>query len=168
MAVRIPTTEETKELTGLDFMYSVDTPVGKGGDNKRIADNQLVQLFLRHFYILNPALFKKLPKPPGGKAQEIVLDGKVGSQTIEGITEFQRDVIRTGGSGEYVDGRVSIPWSGLRVVNSKHVFTIIQLNLFFFNSDTENKAFNANLEDHPIVKSSLPELVAELGLKTDQ
>jgi hypothetical protein len=163
MARPIPTLESTKALTGLDFLYSVDTPVGKGADNKRIADVQLVQVFLRHFYLQNPALFKKLSKPTTNRnAQEILLDGKVGGQVIDGITEFQKDLIRKGAGAIFVDGRVSIPVSGLRVANSKHVYTIIQLNLAFFNTDPANAAFNRNLEDHPIVKGSCPILAAEL------
>lgn len=39
---------------------------------------------------------------------------------------------------------------------------IIQLNVAFFK-DPANKAFNDNLEDHPVVKSSLPARAAALG-----
>jgi len=59
-------------------------------------------------------------------------------------------------------------WPGLhwfetdRVAGSRHIFTIIQLNFVFFN-DPANRAFNDNLEDHPVVKSSLPALAADLG-----
>jgi hypothetical protein len=166
MAAKIPTQASTKTLTGLDFLYAVDTSVGKGADNKRIADVQLVQLFLRHFYIQNPALFKKLPKPRGRPTQAILLDGKVGDQTVGGITEFQRDLIRKKAGALFVDGRVTGPVTGLRVAGTKHVFTIIQLNLAFFNTDPVNLSFNGNLEDHPTVKASLPELAGELSRAT--
>jgi hypothetical protein len=158
----------TRILTGgaeafdpLTAVYLVDTPVGNGADNKRITDVQLVQLFLREFYEKQPILFKKLPKPAGRSEPAISLDGKVGLQTIAGITEFQKFVIQQGGSGAFVDGRVSVP-TGFRVAGSRHIFTIIQLNFAFFN-DPANKAFNDNLEDHPVVKASLPELAADLG-----
>jgi hypothetical protein len=160
MAQRVKTPEESK--SGLDFMYIVDTPVGRGADNKRIADIQLVQLFLRHFYSLNPALFRKLRKPPGRNGQEISLSGEVSGQTIDGITVFQQDTIRLGGSAVFADGRVSAP-KGFRVAGTKHIFTIFQLNTFFFNSDAENRTFNGNLEKHPVVQK-LPLLAAELAL----
>jgi hypothetical protein len=160
MAIRFATLGNLAELP---FAYSVNTPVGQGADNKRIADIQLVQLFLRQFYTLNPTLFKKLPKPGGRTVQAILLDGKVGGQTIGGITEFQRDRIRKKFSAEIVDGRVSVPVGGQRVAGTNHVFTIIQLNLFFFRSDAVNMSFNENLEEHPVVKASLPQLAGELS-----
>ncbi len=150
-------------VNGLDTLYITDTPVGNRSDNKRIADVQLVQLFLNDFFFTNPALFKKLPKPTTNRnAPGILMDGKVGRQTIEAITEFQREMKRRGPSGLIVDGRVSVP-TGLRVAGSTHVFTIVQLNTIFFNGGNsfENESFNANLEDHPRVKP-LAQLVADL------
>jgi hypothetical protein len=161
MASRVETGENVDTFGGLKCVYVNDTPVGNGSDNKRIADVQLVQLFLRQFYSQNPVLFQKLPKPGRG-VTEILLDGKVGSQTIAGITEFQQFVIRRGKSGVFVDGRVSRP-TGFRVAGTNHVFTIFQLNRFFFTSDDENMSFNDNLADHPVVKSSLPLLAAEIA-----
>jgi hypothetical protein len=162
MAVRFATgSSEANALTGLAFLYSVETPVGQKADNKRIADIQLVQLFLRDFYSSNTALFKKLPKPGGRTVQGILLDGKVGGQTIGGITEFQKFIKRSGPSGVIVDGRVSVP-TGVRVAGTRHVFTIIELNFFFFNSGPVNSSFNGNLEDHPVVKASLPELASDI------
>ena len=150
-------------LNGLDNLYINDTPVGNRSDNKTVADVQLVQLFLNDFFFTHPALFKKLPKPTTNRnAPGILMDGKVGRQTIEAITEFQREMKRQGPSGLIVDGRVNVP-IGLRVARSTHVFTIIQLNTNFFNGDNsdENLPFNANLEDHPRVKP-LAALVADL------
>jgi hypothetical protein len=162
MARRVPTLASTQALTKLDFVYVGDTSVGTKSDNKRIADVQLVHLFLRHFFNLNPSSFKRLPQPGRGKVQAIPLAGQVTGLTIAAISEFQRDVIRRGLSGVFVDGRVSVP-TGLRVAGTKHVFTIIQLNLFFFNTNAENRSFNGNLEAHPVVKASLRELAAELA-----
>ena len=153
-----------RPVNGLDTLYLTDTPVGNRSDNKRIADVQLVQLFLNDFFFTNPALFKKLPKPTTNpNAPGILMDGKVGRQTIEAINEFQREMKRRGPSGLIVDGRVSVPTGGLRVAGTTHVFTIIQLNTIFFNgpNSDENLPFNANLEDHPRVQR-LPLLVADL------
>ncbi len=160
MAHRIPTSDVTPNGQ-TSFVYVVDTPVGARADNKRKADVQLVQLFLHTFYKSNPALFKKLPRTRRNTG-EILMDGISGPQTVSGITEFQKFIIRKGKSGVIVDGRVSIPHGGLRVANTNHVFTIFQLNSFFFILDDANAAFIENLEEHPIVKSQLPELASEL------
>lgn len=160
MADRI-ITAGISEFGSLGVVYQVSTPVGNGSDNKRIADVQLVQLFLRHFFILKPDLFRKLPQGKK-RTSEIQLDGKVGSQTIAGITEFQKHVIRQGKSGTIVDGRVSVP-NGFRVQGSSHVFTMHQLNVFFFNTDPINKSFNDDLAKHPLVKVNCPLLAAEIS-----
>ena len=161
MATRFTTGgSETNRVTGLSFIYTVNTPVGKGADNKKIADNQLVQLFLREFYNSRPALFKKLPKPTTDRTtQSILIDDKVGPQTIVGISVFQKEVIRLGGSAVFQDGVVSVP-KGLRVAGTNHIFTIVQLNGFFFQNRV-HAPFIENLEDHPFVKV-LPELSADL------
>jgi hypothetical protein len=161
MASRIENGEHTGTFGGLKCVYVNDTPVGNGSDNKRIADVQLVQLFLRYFYYMNPALFKKLPKPGRRSAPEILLDGKVGDQTITGISVFQQYIIGRGKSGLYVDGRVSTP-TGFRVAGTSHVFTIFQLNVYFFNTNPLNKSFNENLAEHPVVKSSLTALATDI------
>src|SRR5262245_29393490 len=160
MATRI-FTDGIPQFGSLTAVYVNETPVGNGSDNKRIADVQLVQLFLREFFDKHPELFKKLPKVRGNSEPAIALDGKVGPQVIAGITEFQKFVIRQGRSGSIVDGRVSVEHS-FRVAGTNHVFTIFQLNRFFFN-EPANKAFNDNLEEHPVVKAKLPELQAELA-----
>ena len=59
-----------------------------------------------------------------------------------------------------MDGKVSVPL-GLRVGGTNHIFTIVQLNGFFFRENPANLAFNDNLENHPQVKP-LAELVADL------
>ena len=166
MARRIPTSDVTSDVRAA-FQYIVDTPVGAGADNKNKPDVQLVQLFLNAFYKSHPELFAKLPKLAHGDQSEIGMDGQVGPQTVAGITEFQKFVIRTGKSGVFVDGRVSVPHGGFRVATTKHVFTIFQLSTFFFLISPFNAQFNANLEEHPIVAGRLPELAAELTRNSD-
>lgn len=163
MATRILTGVSSDKFRGLKAVYENETPVGTGADNRQIADVQLVQLFLRHFFIVVPAEFKKLSKPTTSRnAPTILLDGKVGRQTIDAITVFQQFAVRNLGTAEIVDGRVSVPRS-VSVQGTSHVFTIFKLNFFFFNTDPENMSFNENLEDHPLVQSSCPLLVADLA-----
>src|SRR5262245_5872730 len=111
MAHRLSTADQAERME-MDYCYVNDLPVGNGADNKQVGDVQLGQLFLNDFYNRHPELFQKLPKLPRGKSQSILMDGKVGPQTIAGITEFQLYLVRGKGAlGEFVDGRVSVPYS---------------------------------------------------------
>jgi hypothetical protein len=143
-------------------VYVNNTPIGKGADNKRLADVQLIQLLLRSFYIATPGLYKKVAKPSGRRVPvpAILLDGIVGDQTKTGITVFQQ-FIKDNAGQVVVDGLVSVPRGGLNVAGTSNVFTIIHLNNSFF-AEPENAAFNSNLQDHPVVNASLPALAAEL------
>lgn len=149
-------------ITGVinaDFIYVNSTAVGSGAENKKIDDIQLVQVFLHEFFRTREALFKKVAKPSRGAAKQILIDGTVGPQTVSAIGVFQTQVKQSTGKG-FVDGRVSVPATGPVIPGTTGVFTIIVLNATFFSAP-ENKAFNENLEDHPLLKSS-PHLIAEL------
>lgn len=160
MAQRVEITgPQSKQIALMPFLYANNTSVGKGADNKRLADIQLVQLFLNAFYKAAPVLFKKLPKVNGRIVSEVLMDGIVGEQTKAGITLFQQTIKANAGK-IVVDGVVSVPRGGLTIGVTSNVFTIVELNNFFF-SEPGNDKFNANLEDHPVVKG-LPELAADL------
>jgi len=143
-----------------------ETSVGKGGNNRKRSDIQLIQFFLKQFYDQNPALFALLP-PTKKRHSVVVIDGVYGSQTEAAILLFQKDV-KARGSSVKVDGLVDVA-TGLRSVNSKTQFTIMFLN-FFFMTRGEGKEHHGKLENHPEVFAFAPELAGELfvSLVSDQ
>jgi hypothetical protein len=141
--------------------YLNDTSVGAGGNNRDRADVQLVQFFLRQFYLSHPDLFVGLPqtKIPG---VSVDIDGKVGGQTIEGIRAFQ-NYKKNIGNPMFVDGRVSIAL-GRMIQGTGNIYTIYSLNDdFFFLKDTYNQ-WMGKLHIHPDIVAKAPELQAELAL----
>lgn len=120
MAVRVEHVSEWEAASGLKCVYVNTTPVGNDSDNKRMADVQLVQLFLRYFFYRNQLLFKKLPKPPRGASPEVLITGKINPQTVAAIIVFRPWVKDRGKSVVFVDNRVSVP-SALRILDSTHV-----------------------------------------------
>lgn len=136
-----------------------DTRIGRYGDNKKRSDIQLVQFFLKQFYRLHPAYFRMLPQTRS-KAAVIVIDGKYGKQTEEGIIYFQL-FMQKKGIPIKPDGLVSVPHS-LRGPNSNTVYTIHRLN-HYFKLNGEHKEYHGRLEDHPDIVAFAPELRAELA-----
>jgi hypothetical protein len=139
-------------------MYENLVPVGslRGGDgtNKDRASNQLVQFFLRKFFESRPGL---TPLGPG-KTRKFLLDGKVGTQTVEGIHRFQ-EANRQAGAPLFDDSRVSVP-IGVNVPGTQMRWTIHALNSFFLKTQGEEK-FN-NLFANPEIQAEAPELATEL------
>ena len=139
-------------------VYENLVPVGAlrhgDGTNQDIASNQLVQFFLRTFFRRRPALF------PRGSARTSVflLDGKVGDQTVTGISRFQSFAQRSG-IPVLQDSRVSVA-NGVNVPGSGNRWTIHALNSFFL-ADEGQAAFDTLFANREIVAEA-PELAAEL------
>lgn len=139
-----------------------ETIVGKGGDNRRRSDIQLVQFFLRQFFNEHPERFAKLPKTRINASNGFTIDGVCGRQTEAGIVDFQRFLVARGFRTQPVDGLVNVATSKVsRITNSQ--YTIFTLNLFF-NAFGDMPEFLQNLENHPDVIQSAPELQAELAV----
>ncbi len=134
-----------------------ETTVGKNGNNQRRSDVQLVQFFLRQFYMKHPDLFVLLPKTRI-PSNFIIIDGKNGKQTEEGIKLFQT-FQRNSGVPVIIDGKVSVPNADTTPTND--FFTILVLN-GFFRRFGEGKEHHGNLENHPDVIAFAPELLGEL------
>jgi hypothetical protein len=146
-----------KELADDGFLTLNETAVGKNGNNRRKSDIQLVQFFLHQFFLKNPELFRKLP-PTKRKQSVIIIDGQFGKQTEAGIKVFQEELVRLGVPVK-TDGLVSV-MTGRRSSRG-NPFTINFLNSFF-KTFGEGNEFSNNLENHPLIFSSAPELAAEL------
>lgn len=132
-------------------LVSVGAPK-ESNTNADKASNQLVQFFLRKFFEKNPG---KMPK---SKFSKFLLDGKVGTQTTQGIGIFQTHA-RNAGTPLFVDSRVSVPL-GINVPGTGMRWTIHALNSFFFLRFGE-AAFN-NLFANSEISKEAPELSAEL------
>ncbi len=153
-----------KEFMGEDgdFFVLNETIIGKGGDNRKFSDVQLIQFFLRQFFIPRPQLFAKLPKPRRTATPVLTIDGKFGPQTATGIVEFQKFVRDAGQGTIKVDGLVNVA-TGFRSSISKTIYTIMHLNLFFFNDNNNGDPnFSKKIENHPDIIAFAPELRAEL------
>lgn len=134
-----------------------ETAIGKGCDNQKRSDVQLIQFFLHEFYKRRPELFVLLPKTKSG-VSVIKIDGKYGKQTEAGILLFQKDAKKLG-SKVKDDGVVSVADGGKS--EAGNIFTIMNLNLFFM-AQGEGKEHHGNLENHPTVFTFAPELAGEL------
>lgn len=133
--------------------------VGKGGNNSKRSDVQLVQFFLRQFYKNHPELFKLLPKTKS-KSNFISIDGINGPQTEAGILLFQKSRAEKGNPIK-ADGLVSVA-NSLESPTTNTIYTIHLLNAYFrFFGD--GKEHIRNLENHPDIKAFAPELQAELS-----
>lgn len=117
-------------VVGRQFTYANLTVVGRGADNKKIDDIQLVQVFLHDFFTAETELFNKVSKPPRGASKGILIDGIVGPQTISAITTFQRFQRDSNGTA-VIEGRVSVPRLGAVIPGTKTPFAITLLNEFF-------------------------------------
>ncbi len=148
-----------KELMdGSDGVFTLnETPIGKNGDNRKKSDVQLVQFFLHQFFLKNPELFRKLP-PTKRRQSVIVIDGEFGRQTAAGIAIFQEELRRLAVPVKK-DGLISV-MTGIRSTNG-NPFTIFFLNSFF-KSRGDGSEHHGNLQNHPLIFSSAPELAAEL------
>ena len=137
----------------------VSVGVGRAGDspNTDLASNQLVQFFLRTFFKKNPELMPTIP----GKGRVFLLDGKPGTQTVEGITRFQAFATRSG-IPLINDSRVSVA-TGVNVPNSGKRWTIHALNSFFVSIEGQEKFDNLflNKEIEAEAKQLHNELVLE-------
>ena len=139
-------------------MYENLVPVGnlRSGDNtnKDRASNQLVQFFLRKFFERRPG---QTPAT-ATKSKSFLLDGKVGTQTVEGIHRFQA-ANRQAGAPLFDDSRVSVP-IGINVPGTQMRWTIHALNSFFVKRFGEEE-FNNLFANREIAREA-PELAAEL------
>jgi hypothetical protein len=134
------------------------TPIGdrRGVTNKRTADVQLVQFFLKHFYAANPRLYAQLPKTKNGK---FLIDGDCGAQTKSGIWVYQTYEQKRG-NGIYPDGVVD-PATTYANPNSINAYTILALNTWYI--DNTDGANYLDLENHPDIRRDAPELYIELA-----
>jgi hypothetical protein len=146
---------------GKKRVYENRVPVGVGrpGDssNKDLASNQLVQFFLRTFFKKHPEIMPTIP----GKGRVFLLDGKPGTQTVEGIARFQAFATRSG-IPLINDSRVSVA-TGVNVPNSGARWTIHALNSFFV-SIAGQKEFD-NLFLNKEIEAEAPQLHTELVLE---
>lgn len=136
-----------------------ETIIGNGGNNRRLADVQLIQFFLRQFFLVEFQLFKKLPKDRFNTGV-ITIDGKFGPQTGAGIFEFQKFVQRSGRPIK-VDGLVNVATAENSAITNT-TYTILFLNKFFQDKG-DLPEFHGNLENHPDILALAPELQAELS-----
>lgn len=147
---------------GTSAFYTVnETSVGKGGNNSRRADIQLVQFFLKQFYAKNPELFKRLP---GSYTGRFAIDGICGGQTQTGILLFQQKM-RGEGNAIGIDGLVDAP-KGWRASITKMNYTIQWLNKWF-KENGEGTEHYETLENHPDIVAGAPELKAELSIASN-
>ncbi len=138
-----------------------ETIVGRGnGNNKRLADVQLVQFFLRQFYKQHPELFRRLPKTRTGNGQ-IKIDGIFGGQTETGILLFQRFQNAFGARILSEDGIVNVASTEISKI-SRTLYTILALNEHFRRFG-DGKELHNQLEKHPDIIGSAPELLSELS-----
>jgi hypothetical protein len=139
-------------------MYENLVPVGavRRGDNtnRDKASNQLAQFFLRKFFETRPG---QTPATAAG-TRKFLLDGKIGTQTVEGIHRFQA-AARQAGQPLFDDSRVSVP-IGVTVPGTQVRWTIHALNSFFVKHFGEEE-FD-NLFANPEIAREAPELAAEL------
>lgn len=136
-----------------------ETVVGVGGTSRR-SDIQLVQFFLRQFFLKQPELFRKLPKSRKNASALVTIDGKFGPQTAAGIVEFQK-AVRARGNPIHVDGIVNVAHSvNSSITNTQ--YTILFLNLFFSKFIATPEAV-LDVENHPDVMAFAPELRSELS-----
>jgi len=139
-------------------MYENLVPTGAPGPsntNRDRASNQLVQFFLRKFFAKHPEL---MPKGPPGSTG-FLLDGKVGSQTIEGIGRFQVHA-RNAGTPLITDSRVSVATDVVVPGTKATRWTIHALNSFYILRSGETD-FDRLFENKEI-QSEAPELALEL------
>ena len=140
-----------------------ETSVGAGGDNRKRSDVQLIQFFLRHFFIPRPGLFAKLPKPRKTAPPVVAIDGNFGPQTAAGIIEFQKFMRDSAKLPTRVDGIVDVATGFVSKISRTH-YTIHSFNVFFFNENSANNPdILNNLEKHPDIVAFAPELQAELA-----
>jgi hypothetical protein len=135
-------------------LVPVGAPRARDNTNRDRASNQLVQFFLRKFFGRHPEL---LPKGPPGSTG-FLLDGKVGPQTIAGISRFQV-FAKKQGFPLIPDSRVSVP-TGVMVPGTGFRWTIHALNTAFFRSAGET-AFNRLFLNQEI-EAEAPELHSQL------
>jgi hypothetical protein len=139
-------------------MYENLVPVGavraRENTNQDRASNQLVQFFLRKFFGRHPEL---LPKGPP-RSTGFLLDGKVGPQTIAGISRFQV-FAKQRGFPLIPDSRVSVA-TGVTVPGTGFRWTIHALNSFFLKIAGE-KEFDRLFLNREI-EAQAPELHAQL------
>lgn len=137
-----------------------DTRIGRYGDNKKRSDIQLIQFFLRQFYRRHHDLFVQLPQTKS-KAAVVVIDGKYGKQTEQGILLFQKQRTERGARIK-VDGLVSVAHSSVSPI-SKTLYTICEMN-HWFKDFGDGKEHHGKLENHPDIIAHAPELHAELSI----
>lgn len=143
-----------KTLSSLnETIYTVDTPIGARQNNRRLADVELVQFFLKQFFD-DP--IHKADTPPTRKGiKKILIDGIVGSQTIKAITYFQKYQFN-----RVIDGIVSVPIINASFVGTR-METMWKLNHWFANNSPLKDSF-PNLEKLLVNDNSAPHLLAEL------
>jgi hypothetical protein len=140
-------------------MYENLFPVGalRPGDNtnKNRTSNQLVQFFLRKFFLKHPEQAGPVPLPTG----RFTLDGGVGQQTLTGIAVFQA-FARKRGLSVLEDTRVSVA-TGVFVPGTQFRWTIHALNSFYAlrSGATDFDRLFENKE----IQAEAPQLALELA-----
>lgn len=143
--------------------YLNERTVGLYGENKRKADVQLIQVFLKNIYAHRTfaPYFKTLPKTRTNLGH-IKIDGIAGSQTNSAIALFQK----AAGSKFIQTGRVDVVLNPVSIENPdftpNYTETILALNSYFFGLMGIKAAQNFKLKNLPDVKENAPELLAEL------
>jgi hypothetical protein len=137
-----------------------ETSVGRGGNNRKRSDVQLIQFFLMEFYFEHMEFFDgRVPRTKNG-TPGIKIDGICGRQTELGIFHFQK-AFADAGFPITVDGQVNVARTITSQINS-NMYTIMHINNWF-RLEGNGKQFHGNLENHPDLIQFAPELQAELA-----
>lgn len=143
-------------------VFSVnETSVGKGGQNSRRSDIQLVQFFLRDFLTVHPELIGDLPTTKNG-LRPVSIDGRYGKQTEKAILIFQK-WIQSQGMPIKTDGLVSVAHSMLSPISGAG-YTIMHLNVWF-QKYGKDKEYHGRLEHNHEINAYAPELNTDLTIK---
>ncbi|GEM_PF-2407777 len=158
MARKALVSQSTGNAATHEIFAMNDTPVGENQENRRLTDVKLIQFFLFHFYKDNPNLFRSLP-PTKRRNSYVMIDGICGQQTKAGISIFQKEMAGFGFS-IWADGIVHT-YKAINGPIHNTTLTIWWLNKWFFSSDY-GRGWESNLENHPLMLGSAPDLSAEL------
>ena len=149
--------KNTSESGGRIFWLN-ETRVGQNERHSKNSDVELVQFFLKQFFLEHPKLFIDLQKQINSNARVFLIDGKVGPQTVGGIRIFQ-NFQKGGDKRQARDGVVSVSPPGQTGILHAGMLTILKLNLWI---EQKTNIDVLNLEKHPDILLFAPNLLKEM------
>jgi hypothetical protein len=147
----------TTEFGERDF-YTVQTPIGGVLASKNMADVELVQFFLKRYFMAPHHIASTPPTRKGEKT--ILIDGIAGPQTRTAIKLFQKQQ-KAGGRIIATDGIINVPISNVAVNPTS---TMWILNRWFMLFAPDKYEFDS-LEDISDIKNYAYHLAPELNRK---